>query len=122
MAELEIHDAPAPVVAKPKVGEVTDSLGRLIKFRRIKPAARMDMLGMLGPERAAVKEVLGYATLGYCVTEIDGERRPPAMAYEHLQATVDLLDDEGLEAVGTAYAAAFGVKPITDADKDAVKN
>ena len=101
--------------------DLTDSLGRKIKIRKLKPSDRMKLSLALG-DAAKNEMFLGHAFLAATVTEIDGEKVFAPSNRMEAEILCDRLDDEGLEAVGLAYAELFGDKPMGDAEIEAAKN
>ena len=116
----DVAPAPAPVARQSEVA-VTDALGRTLKIRRLKPSERSRLSLALGA--AAVDQVFfGNAFLSAAVTEIDGERIIRPSSKLEAEALMDRLDDEGLEAVGSAYVEHFAVKPMTAEETETAKN
>ena len=110
----------AEVTSNPLAGEVTDSLGRLIKFRKLKASDRGKLSRALG---AAAKDEMtfGQSYIAYMVTSIDGDAVFAPSNLMEAEILTDRLGDEGLEAVGRAYAKAWP-SALTDGDIDAAKN
>jgi hypothetical protein len=98
---------------------VTDARGRIIEIRKIKPLDRMQLMEIIGPDNSANDRYLGYATLAYCVTKIDKEPVGRLGSKLALEALVQELDDDGMNAVGKGMEEHFIPK---DESKDAVKN
>lgn len=134
MSKVQILSSDAPIVsdnfaryetptqeiikAANKTGSTKDARGRVIKFRRIMPSLRQRLRAMAGPELSQNPQWIGEAVLAYAVTEVDGE---PVFSntIRELEIVLDMLDDDGIAAVGNAYLGAFGVP---DAGVDTVKN
>jgi hypothetical protein len=98
---------------------VTDARGRVIEIRKIKPLDRMQLMEIIGPDNSANDRYLGYATLAYCVTSIDKNPVGRLGSKLALEALVQELDDDGMNAVGKGMEDNFLTK---DEGKDAVKN
>lgn len=105
-----VADANAPIVA-------TDSRGRVIKARRLGALDRMNMLKAAGAELAGNGPWIGYATLASMVTDIDDAPQPRPRTVAQIEAAVDRLGDDGLNALAAAAAKALGIK-TPDADPD----
>jgi hypothetical protein len=105
-------DSPSQEIAKPITKMVTDSRGREIEVRKLKPLERLRMLEIIGAQNAENQPYLGYAMLAYSVNKIDEQVVPKIGSKLALEAVVARLDDEGLNAVGEAfkelYAGASG--------------
>lgn len=116
-------DLPTPsqeiIKAANKTGSTKDARGRAIKFRRMVPSLRQRLRAMAGSELSQNPQWIGEAVFAYSVTEVDGE---PVFAntIRELEIVMDMLDDDGLLAVGNAYVEAFGV--ATEAGVETVKN
>src|ERR1051325_5761857 len=123
--KIQIHDAATPseaiVQAARKAGEVTDALGRAIRFRKLGAGQKQRWAAVMGPEliRNEVCSTQGF--FAFAVTHIDGEEIYQAANYRELLVLIDRLDDEGIDAVAGAYVEAFGA-PGQQVDPDAVKN
>jgi hypothetical protein len=88
-----------------KTAEIVDALGRTLKVRKISALTRYRVAKVLGPDNSTNLGLLGMALACVSVTEIDGEAVfPPAQEIE-LEALLQRLDEEGLEAVNLAYIA-----------------
>ena len=125
MAKVTIHNDATPseaiVRAANKAGEVTDALGRVIRFRKLGAGHKQRWAAVMGPDliRNEICSTQGF--FAYAVTHIDGDEVLTASSYRELLLTIDRLDDEGIEAVGEAYVQAFGA-PGDQVDPGAVKN
>ena len=111
-----------PQASNPREAETVDALGRKIKIKKLKPSERVTLMLMLGSDVAKNEMVFGHAFLAAAVTEIDGATIYRANSLLELNVILDRLDDEGLEAVGAAYAEAFQAKPLDQAEIEAAKN
>jgi hypothetical protein len=102
---------------------VKDANGRQITVRRLKTIDRMRLLEMVGAENALNDRYLGYATLAFAVSEIDGDPVPRLTNKIGLEGIVTRLDDVGFEAIGEAVRKNFLPPERTDEEvKDLIKN
>lgn len=99
----------APQAGGKKSVEVTDSLGRTIKVRKLNALNRVDLAQVVGPEGCKNEAVIGPAAIAFSVTEIDGEPVFQPATWSEMRALIGRLDDEGLEAVTQAYIDHFGL-------------
>jgi hypothetical protein len=100
----------------------TDAKGRQIEVRKLKPIEQLWMLELVGSENANNKPYLGYATLAYSVCKIDGQDVPRIRTKVALEAMVQRLDQEGLDAVGEAFKDLFPAETAQADDQDFLKN
>lgn len=87
----------------------TDKRGRRIGV--VKPSAltRYRLLKILGPESAKNEPLLGHAMLAFLVREINGEPVQVPNSERQIEAMIDRLDDDGLNAIGKCLKDQFGV-------------
>lgn len=104
--------------------EFEDSLGRLIKIRKLTPLDRMRIFEALGPSLSENASYLAYAFAASCVTQIDATPVAFPRSVKTLEATVDMLGDEGLNDVSVKYKDTFSpeVKDENKLDADEIKN
>jgi|GEM_PF-1990801 len=124
MAKVELNAGvteTATPITRPTEVVVTDTLGRSIKVRKLKPSERSRLSLALG-DAAKDQVFFGNAFLAAAVVELDGERIARPSSKLEAEVLMDRLDDEGLEAVGNAYVEHFAVKPLTAEEVDAAKN
>lgn len=125
MTKVTIHEAPTPsevvVRAANKTGEVTDALGRKIRFRKLSAGHKQRWAAIMGPDLIGNYICSTQGFMAYAVTEIDGDPVEVPVSYRELLLIIDRLDDEGLDAVGEGYVEAFGA-PGQQVNPDAVKN
>ena len=88
---------------KPVTAIKSDANGRQIEVRKLKPIEQLWMLEMVGGVNANNAPYLGYATLAYSVSKIDGQDVPRIRTKAALEAMVQRLDEAGLAAVGEAF-------------------
>lgn len=104
--------APTPsetvVKASNKSVTVVDALGRSITVRKITPLLRMKFAEVVGAEAARNQVYIGTAALAVCVTEIDGEKIAFPSTKRELEAIIQRLDEEGVDAVAKAVAELSG--------------
>jgi hypothetical protein len=84
------------------VQTVTDTKGRQIGIRKLKALDRMRMFEVLGAENSKNEMYLGYSALAFHVSSIDGEAIHRPTTKVALEALIQQLGDEGLDAVGEA--------------------
>ena len=117
-----------------RVERVSDSLGRVIGVRRLKPSQQLrveeyssDLTGsqtFTDEETGKTVEVPRRTILFYAaaVCEIDDTPIPFPKNRGELDAVLDTLDDEGLTAVSAALVKlAASVKPENETDKDGLE-
>ena len=121
-----MHDGETPSGAVIKAANATvtvkDERGRDITVRKLKTLDRMRLLELVGADNAMNDRYLGYATLAYCVACIDGDLVPTINTKVALEAVVQRLDDDGINAVASAVAANFMASKTADEVKDTIKN
>jgi hypothetical protein len=126
MVGVTVHEGETPSEAVIKAANATvtvkDERGREITVRRLKTLDRMRLLEMVGAENSLNDRYLGYATLAHCVVGIDGDPIPVCNSKVALEAVVQRLDDDGINAVASAVAANFMASKTADEVKDTIKN
>jgi hypothetical protein len=125
MTSIELNpERPSEAIIRAASASVSvkDAIGRQITVRRLKALDRMRICELVGAENAANDRYYGYAALAYSVSEIDGEPTATLSTKAQLEALVQRLDDEGLDAVGQAIKDNFSPKDNGSDSKDAVKN
>lgn len=105
----EAPDTPSQAIvrAAAAVTTVPDPSGRQIGVRRILPLDRMRLFEVVGPDNSKNEAYLGYASLAFHVSSIDGDPVPRPATKAQLEALVQRLGDDGLTAVGEAVAALY---------------
>lgn len=93
-----------------------DSLGRVIAYKSLKPSDQLEMVSLIGVDKAINPIAISMCSAAYRATSIDGIPLFSPENYQDLLNTMDQLDDEGLSAL---YAAFRG--PVTDPIKDEKK-
>jgi len=124
--KLTVHEGETPsetvVNAARKVVEITDSLGRALKVRKLNAMMRLDLARLVGTEASQNPAVMAPCSCAMAVSEIDGETVFPPNTYNELRALVGKLDDEGIAAVEQAYIKAGWIEAADGLTKDDVKN
>jgi hypothetical protein len=107
MAKVTVHhdakpETPTQAIVKSAnaVQTVTDERGRVLAIKKMKPLDRLKMFEVVGAENSKNEMYLGYASLAYHVASIDGEAVNRPATKMQLEALVQRLDDDGLNAVG----------------------
>ena len=124
MVEIKLNpETPSQAIVKAGNTEVTfaDAQGRQITIKRMNALDRMRLFEVVGADNIGNQAYFGYASLACHVTKI-GEYpviRPATKA--QLEALVQQLDDDGLNAVAKAVAENFITKDEAD-QKELVKN
>jgi hypothetical protein len=112
MATVTIDPAETPsqgiVRAANQVTQVTDARGRVIGVKKIGALDRMRMFEAVGAENSKNEPYLGYASLAFHVGSIDGDpvTRPGTKA--QLEALIQRLDDDGMNAVAEKLPDLYG--------------
>lgn len=96
------------VQAAASTATVVSDEGRTITVTKLGPLKRMRLFEIIGPEAARNEKYVGIAALACAVTHIDGERVPSPNTKREVEALVDRLGDDGLNAVGEAAAQIMG--------------
>lgn len=130
MAKVTVHKAAEPsldaspseqvVKAASAVVTVNDDRGRAISIKKLGPVERMRMFKVIGPDGARNEAYLSIAALAFLVVSIDGEDVIRPTSELQVEAIIQRLGDEGLDAVGTGAVKHFG--PAGEVDRDTVKN
>lgn len=112
------HPIAQPVTPpkRPGVDHVTDDRGRILTVRTAGPRERMRLFKAIGPENSRNEPYVGTATLAYCVSEIDGDPVPVPANEVQIEALVERLGDDGINAVAQVMMERMG---ITEADIEA---
>lgn len=120
--KVKINDAPSvDVVAKQNQSfVVTDAKGRAITLKKPGVLSQFRLIEALG--ETAKNQVYTSMVLPIIfVTDIDGDPIPQPQSKREIEALIQRLDDEGIEAVSNGVMANFGAS-ASDADRDALKN
>lgn len=142
MTSVTIHD-PAPAAPLPPAAPETptqaivkaasavsgphaceDAQGRRIVWKKLGALDNMRLAEIVGPGNIANAQYMLYANTAFSVQEIGGERLTKPMSKLQLEALVQRLGDEGIDALWTS-AREHGPKFDDEgegADMDAKKN
>lgn len=109
-------DTPSQTMVKgaAQTGEKVDSRGRCIIVRRLTSLDRMRLFAAAGPELSKNENWIGLAALAASCVGIDGEQVPKPASRMQIEALVDRLDDDGMEAIAAVYQETFGVTATED--------
>ncbi len=77
---------------------------------------------MLGAEASQNPVAMGYGVLAYSVTALGADEVLLPQTERELEVVIGRLGDEGLAAVGEAHVEYFGISPMEDEEKVALKN
>ncbi|WP_298286588.1 hypothetical protein [Acidocella sp.] len=92
-----------------------DRRGRRIELRRIGVVEQLRLFKCLGPELAENRAYFGLARLAAMVSAIDDVPVPFPVSEAGLEAILERLDEDGVEAVGTAAEAPRPEEIVADA-------
>ncbi|QEH36504.1 hypothetical protein OJF2_50880 [Aquisphaera giovannonii] len=102
---------------------VTDTLGRSLGVRKMLLLDRMRMFEVIGPENSKNEAYVGYSALAFSVVSIDGDPVARPANKIQLEALVQRLGDEGIEAVAEHFASeAAAAASSPEDEKAALKN
>lgn len=96
---------------------VTDSLGRTLSLRKVGALQKLRLFKACGAN-ASSNPYLGMAMLASAVSAIDEIPVAQPVNEQQIEALVQRLGDEGLEAVGTAMGGSEGSQETVDAAKN----
>ncbi|QEL18715.1 hypothetical protein [Limnoglobus roseus] len=91
------------VKAASQLAHVTDSRGRSIAIRKFSALDRLRMFEAIGPENSKNEQYLGYAALAFHVASIDGDSIDKPSTKMQLEALVQRLDDDGMNALAEHF-------------------
>lgn len=98
-----------------------DSRGRRLTLRKPGIMAQYDLVAMVGPTRAQNQVWMAMVMPVLYVTMIDGVRVPTPTTYREVQALLERLDEDGIEAVSLAIQSHYGLGD-PEAERDSLKN
>jgi hypothetical protein len=114
MAKVTVHkdgkvETPSESIVKAaqQPGTATDANGRRIGIRKLQALDRLKMFEVIGAENSRNEQYLGIAALAFSVASIDGEPVNRPASKPQLEALIQRLGDEGMEAVGQAVYETF---------------
>ena len=102
-----------------RTGEGTDARGRVIGVRRLSPLDRMRLFAAAGPELSKNEQWIGAAALAASCCSIDGDQVPKPASRLQIEALVERLDEDGLQAIADVYRNTFGFGEDTDTAESA---
>jgi hypothetical protein len=119
---VTINEAPSAqlVQAAAKQVVISDAKGRSITLSRPGVLAQFRLIESVGPETAKNEVYMGMVLPLIFVTDIDGEPVFQPANKLQLEALIQRLGDEGVEAVHKGVAEHFGARD-PEADKAALK-
>jgi len=127
MSKVTVHkdaqgETPSQSIVKAanKLSTITDSNGRSIGIKKMNPLDRLKLFEVIGAENSKNEQYVGYAALAFLVSSIDGEAVPRPANKIQLEALVQRLDDEGMDAIGAHLQAQAEAAEATD--EAALKN
>lgn len=91
--------------------ELVDCRGRLIKIQRLTALDTLRLLKAAGPTLAHNQPWLSMAMLAVSVKEIDHVPVPTPASEAQIEALVERLGDDGMEAIGDAFDSEADVAP-----------
>lgn len=103
-----IEAAPPPRIANAITK--TDDLGRQITIKRPNAVQRMRIIDAIGGQSASNQAYLGQVMLAVAVVRIDEDDVPFPRTKREIEALVERLGDEGLNAAGGAIAELMGIE------------
>ena len=98
----------------------TDETGRVITFRKLNALDRMRVFEVLGAALSENAAYLGYALTAASVTSVNAQPVAFPKTKTTLESAVQLLGDEGIDAVSKAYRDRFASGET--GDLDTIKN
>lgn len=117
---VKVNPSDEVVASAIKTIEVTDARGRVIKIKKPGPLAQYRLVEIMGDSAKNQTYMSMVLPLIYVVA-IDDEQIPMPTKKMQVEALIQRLDEEGIEAVMTCVTENFGsVDP--EKDKDAIKN
>lgn len=84
--------------------EITDALGRKLVAKRPGALDKMRLFKVIGGENSQNQMYMGYAMLAISTVSIDGDPIDPCTSVRDVEGLVQRLGDEGIEAIGEAFA------------------
>lgn len=118
MAKVKMRGGDAPAETAPSAEVVRSSIvetekvaddGRTIKVRKLTPRRRMQVFAFVGSELAGNQQYMSMAMIAASVVAIDGEGIPMPTSRREIEALVERLGDEGMDAAGRGVAELLGV-------------
>ena len=129
MAKVTVHkdepgDTPSQSIVKAAnvATTVTDTRGRSITVKKMGPLDRLKLFEVIGADNSRNEQYVGYAALAFLVTAIDGEPVARPNSKLALEALVQRLDDDGMDAVAMHLAEQIAAREDAGDGMDALKN
>lgn len=121
MVKVTMKEVPSvEVLAKAnEESSVTDSTGRVIKFKKPGVLAHYRLIEALG-DSAANETYMGMVLPLIYVTEIDGNEVHQPKSKMHVEALIQQLDDAGIKAVMRHISKTYG-ESDPEAGKESLK-
>ena len=124
MAKVTIQqEAPSEAVLKAAnaVQTVKDARGRMIGIKKIGVVDRMHLFEVIGGELVKNEAYFSWAAAAFMVSSIDDDPVVRPTSKRELEALIQLLDDDGLNAVAKWAEENLGAGNADEA-KAAIKN
>ncbi len=86
-----------------EIKTVKDSVGRVIAYKTLKPSDQLEMVSLIGTEKAINPITISMCSAAYRAISIDGIPMFPPESYKDLLENMDLLGDEGLASLYEAF-------------------
>lgn len=84
--------------------EIPDALGRKLVIKRPGALDKMRLFKVIGGENSKNEMYMGYAMLAISTVSIDGDAIDPCTSVRDVEGLVQRLGDEGIQAIGEAFA------------------
>jgi hypothetical protein len=97
-----------------RIEYVTDRLGRRLGVKRVSASLRRKVLKALSAESGEKGQLFVMAATACCCVDIDGVPVPFPTTELQIDALVDRLEQEGLDAVATTLATKFSPPQAED--------
>ncbi len=99
-----------------RVEYTTDANGHRLGVKRINASLRRRVLKALSAESGEKGRLLVMATVACCCVEIDGSPVPFPASELQVEALIDRLEQEGLDAVATVLGTKFAAQEEGEGD------
>lgn len=96
------------VAAANAVSDIRTGEGRSVKVRKLGALDRARLFKAIGAANATNAPYFGYAILAASVTEVDGVPMPFPTKDAQIEAAIDRLGDDGLDAVAEHFSTEAG--------------
>jgi hypothetical protein len=101
--------APPARPEQPGVDHTTDARGRVLAVGTIGPRQRLLLFKAIGPVNSKNDPYVGTVSLAYAVISIDGDPVSRPMNEIQVEALVERLGDDGIDAVAKVMLGRLGV-------------